>query len=264
MQREELNGVRRAIVNRLAASAKYRTIYRKTVLRAVNNCATERCSRNLLHQIWGAYYGNRPNFTKLLRSFEYPLENRYSQEENLKRALALHASTRERLPFLDEFYGKIFELTGTPQSIIDHACGLNPLTLPWMSLAQNAEYRAYDIDTEAVEFLNRVLALVAPGANARVAAGDILADRFPHADVAFLLKLLPVLEHQRKGASVSVLKKQKCEHVVVSFSRETIGGRDVGMTEFYRTWFRELIAPERWDTEEILFPAELVFVIRKY
>jgi 16S rRNA (guanine(1405)-N(7))-methyltransferase len=133
-----------------------------------------------------------------------------------------------------------------------------------MHLAPEAEYRAYDIDSEEVAFLQNVFSLIAPQAKMHVELGDILSDRFAYADVTLFLKLLPVLEHEKKGSSLGVLKKQQCKHLVVSFPRESIGGREVGMTDFYRNWFRELITPESWDAEELLFPNEIVFVIRKY
>ena len=46
-----------------------------------------------------------------------------------------HASTAERLPYLERFYPPIWELTGgPPRTLLDLGCGLGPLALPWMGL----------------------------------------------------------------------------------------------------------------------------------
>jgi 16S rRNA (guanine(1405)-N(7))-methyltransferase len=74
-----------------------------------------------------------------------------------ERAMRSHASTRERLPDLDEFYAGVMQRTGALESVLDVACGLNPLALPWMGLPAGGRYLACDIYTDMVSFLNKIL-----------------------------------------------------------------------------------------------------------
>ena len=178
------------------------------------------------------------------------------------QVLRLQSSVKERIPLLKDFYKKIFEITGAPASIIDHACGLNPLTLPWMNLPPAASYKAFDIDEEQIDFLSLAFVLLRLN-NAFAEPGDILIDEYDYADVVFMLKLLPCLEHQKKGCSIEIIKKQKCKYAVVSFPAGSLSGRKRGMADFYSANFRQLTKDEKWDIKEIMFDNEVVFVIKK-
>jgi 16S rRNA (guanine(1405)-N(7))-methyltransferase len=70
-----------------------------------------------------------------------------------------HASTRERAPHLDGFYAPIWEVTGTPASVLDLGCGLNPLALPWMGIG-DAMYHAIDVDAGTLDVARGFLAAV--------------------------------------------------------------------------------------------------------
>jgi len=179
-----------------------------------------------------------------------------------RSALACHASTRERLPILDRFYAEIFAITGRPGRVLDLACGLHPLGLPWMGLAPDATYTAYDIDARSIAFLNRFFAGAA--INSRAILQDILCQPPDEpADVAFLLKTLPCLERQERGASGRLLGTLRARHVVVSFPVASLGGRGKGMRENYERDFTQMAKGAPWQIERLEFPTELVFVVKK-
>jgi 16S rRNA (guanine(1405)-N(7))-methyltransferase len=271
------------IVENIKNSKKYGSVYIKTIERIVADCIVrfgekraENEAKNLLHQIWGAYYSSRPDFEKILNKIETEAEklqlNSNLQEVFLQNEhsrsiilpiLRLQSSVQERVGVLEEFYKKIFAITGIPNSIIDHACGLNPLTIPWMSLPSTTTYKAYDIDEEEIKFLKLALNSIHCATKAEFALGDVFLDEFEDADVVFMLKLLPCLEHQKKGSSIEVLKKQNCKYIVVSFPIRSIGGKEKGMVEFYRNSFMFLVENQGWKISEILFNTELVFVVEK-
>lgn len=241
------------IVESIKTSKRYKGLYSKTIERVVVDCVArfglkraKKEAKNLLHQIWGAFYKTRPEFKKIVCKLE---------KDSVLPLLKLQSSVEERIPILDNFYQKIFEITGIPNSIIDHACGLNPLTIPWMNLPKIIKYTAFDIDAEEIEFLKSI------GIDARL--GDLLSDDFEYADVVFMLKLLPCLEHQKKGCSLEILKKQKCKFLVVSFPIKSIGGKEKGMASFYGNNFKDMVKSENWKITELLFETELVFVIKK-
>lgn len=254
------------IIQNISSSKKYKTIYPKTIERIVEECYVkygkkhaEEKARDLLHQVWAAYYPARPNFKKLLKKFQ----EKEIEIDGLQQLLSLQTSTRERIPLLDRFYPEIFSLTGKPDSIIDHACGLNPLTLPWMHIPKETTYKAFDIDQEEINFMQAILGQMKIPQPFYIEAGDVLTDPLPYADVVFMLKLLPCLEHQEKNAGLKTMKEQACKFLVVSFPVKSLGGKEKGMADFYTEKFLQDIRQENWKYEKLLFETELVFVIKK-
>jgi 16S rRNA (guanine(1405)-N(7))-methyltransferase len=257
------------IVQNIIRSKKYKSIYEKTIEHNVQRCLdtygkkrAEKKARNILHQIWSAYYDHKPNFSRLYESFvddvgEYPKE---LIKDRIRKLLSVQSSTRERIGILDNFYKQIFAITGLPSSIIDHACGLNPLTYLWMNLPDDVKYQAFDIEGELISFLNSIFQFLGLK-HIKARLGDVLADEFNYADIVFMLKFLPVLEQQEKGSSLQVMRKQKCRHLVVSFPVKSLSGNEKGMKNFYSDWFKKTMESESWKYEEILFDTELVFII---
>jgi 16S rRNA (guanine(1405)-N(7))-methyltransferase len=267
------------IIESIASSKKYKALYLKTIERVVKDCLKkypakecEKRARDLLHQIWGAYFLTRPDFKKLSAELEKNLKiggDPVSAELNSQRVrktvlpiLQLQSSIKERIPILDDFYRKIFAITGPPKTIVDWACGLNPLSWPWMNLPENCRYLGFDIDKDQNDFLNNVFKIAGKN-NFKTKLGDILTDKSPQADVVFLFKILPLLEHQQKGISLDILKRMPAKFLVVSFPTTSIGGRHKGMVDFYYKQFHDLVRNQPWQIEKILFPTELVFIIKK-
>lgn len=268
------------ITERILSSRKYRGLYRGTVERIVQDSLVkarqaypnlvsskivergEEIARNLLHQVWGAFYPTRPSWTKLLAKIDVALANGATPKEAVLPILDLHSSTSERLPFLADFYPKIFSVTGLPQTVADHGCGLNPLTFPWMGLSREVAYRAFDIDLEEIDFLNSAFARFGWG-HFRAEARDVLMESTDNVDVVFLLKLLPVLEHERGGASWEILHNFPAKYLVVSFPTASLSGREKGMVDFYGSRFESQLSSLGWHFDRLDFAGELVYVIRK-
>lgn len=266
------------ISRRIAASKKYQGLYSKTIERIVEDYLkkypekeVEKKARQLLHQIWGVFYPAWPDFRKLLKTFEAAIKN----EENIKAIgdplsnkikgtvlpiLKLHASTRERIPILKDFYQKIFKITGRPKTILDLASGLNPLTFFW--LPEGTDYSGFDIDQEQAQFLKEIFKLLKVN-RVKIGLGDVFLDRFPGADVVFLLKILPLIRQQQKTQSLEILEKQNAKWLVVFFPTKSLGGQHKNMVDFYTKQFQNLIRNQPWQTEKILFSTELVFIIKK-
>ena len=254
---------------KILASRKYSSLYPKTVLRIAEDCLSkypekeaEKKARNLLHQIWGAYIPIRPGFEKLLEQFRQEIKTGKEIKEIVLPFLRLQASIKERIGILDNFYQKIFTITGSPGSIVDWACGLNPLSWLWMNLPKNCRYLGLDVDKEQNNFLNNVFKIAGKN-NFEAKLGDIFIDQPPKADIVFLFKFLPLLEHQQKGSSLEILEKQNAKWLVVSFPTKSLGGRSKNMVDFYSKQFQNLIRNQPWQIEKLLFPTELVFIIKK-
>jgi len=129
--------------------------------------------------------------------------------------LSKHASTRERLPYLDDLYLRLFEITGTPKSILDLACGLHPFGIPWMNLDPSVLYYAYDIHKPRVEFINHLLTFL--GHQALSFQQDILiAPPQVKAEVAFFFKEAHRFEKRKPGCNLEFWKSLQVEWLIVS------------------------------------------------
>ncbi|MCS6849404.1 MAG: 16S rRNA methyltransferase [Anaerolineae bacterium] len=221
-----------------------------------------KATKNKLHQVAGLYFaGGRPDYDAWLRRIVQAPDDA-ARRAVLRAIMAHHASTRERLPILDAFYARVFAGIGPVRSVLDLACGLNPLSLPWMPLAAGATYHAIDIYEDLARFLQAALAAL--GVEGKAEARDVIAGcPTDEADVALLLKALPCLEQLDKAAGSAILDTIKARHIVVSFPTRTVGGRNVGMRENYTARFEAMIANKPWRVERIEFAGELVFRMAK-
>ena len=174
-----------------------------------------------------------------------------------------HASTAERLPYLERFYAPIWDLTGgPPRRLLDLGCGLGPLALPWMGLSPEAAYHACDIDRRSLEVVDAFLDLV--GQPHELHARDLVAADAPPvpADVALVLKLVPLLDRQDPAAAARVLRAVHARHAVVSFPSRSLGGGRRGMAATYRARLDVLGAElDVAEVREASVPNELVFVL---
>jgi 16S rRNA (guanine(1405)-N(7))-methyltransferase len=249
------------IAGLLAAAPKYRNVSPETLARVASWALVRyrsdkeilKAAKRKLHQVYAAYLSPKAA-VRLTQLVADPPEPRAACLE----AMSLHASTTERLPILEELYSRIFAVTGTPNRLLDLACGLHPFGLPWMGLPEGASYHAMDIDCELMARLREFFA-------DRIVAEcrDVLM-RPPQepADVAFLLKAVPCLEQQERGASLRLLRSLKARHAVVSFPVHSLGGRGKGMEEHYSALAEDLIETLGTDAEALRYPSEIFYVLR--
>lgn len=221
-----------------------------------------KATRNKLHQMVGAYLDGEPRYDRWLADLTAaygagdPAEIRRVSAAVMRH----HASTRERLPILGEFYGAIFRRLPPIRRVLDVACGLNPLALPWLPLAGGAEYVAYDVDAAMIAFLQGYFAL-APVVG-RAAVRDIVADPpAERADLALALKAIPCLEQLDKAAGARLLDALDAPYLLVSFPARSLGGRRRGMAANYGAHFAALIAGRGWEVEEFAFASEVAFLV---
>lgn len=227
--------------------------------------AVKRTKRRL-HQIFGAYLWDLRPVVALGRLRDALASGGQAELRAACRdLLAQHASTRERLPILDDFYGAIFARTGVPRVLMDVACGLGPLALPWMNLptgATGTTYLAYDIDQRLITVVDGFLTLC--GVPHVAALRDaVAAPPNEPVDVALLLKSAPCLEQQGRGSTRALVTALNASHVVLSFPTRSLGGARKGMPAHYRLQLDGMLAGTPWNVEELRFPSEQVFVLSK-
>lgn len=257
------------IVSAVAGSKKYHAICTDAIRRIAarelaahgSTKAAVKATKRRLHQVYGAF---EQDFDRDAAYRGLEAAYREGSVDGIKaaceRVLALHSSTRERLPILDRFYPAIFECTGKPSTLLDVGCGLNPLALPWMELPAGSCYVALDIDAGRVGFLNRYLALAGfePLARCQDALSHPPED---DANVALLLKMSPSLERQEAGATLRLVEQLRAPYVVVSFAIKSLGGREKGMLNHYQKQFLALARERQWSVAEMVFETELVLVV---
>lgn len=258
------------LVAKIHSSKKYRELSRLVVERVVLEMVEEygfgleeEEARNKLHQIWGAFWAKRPKYLKLKKEFDKCMLGADETKNCLKPLLNVHASTKERIDLLDDFYGKIWEVTGKPNNILDLACGFNPLTIPWMNLEDGAKYVGCDISEGQVDFLKSILQKIKMNVELELKTADLLKDDFEEAELVLLLKTLPCLEQQKKDFSLELLRKLKAKWLVVSFPTKSLTKKEKGMEKYYAQWFEDLAKGENWEINKIIFENELVFVVKK-
>jgi len=221
-----------------------------------------KAAKKRLHHVMAPYLGN-PDYDRCSREVETAFQARDPDalKKRCARIMAAHASTRERLPILDRFHAAIFAETGAPRSLLDLACGLHPLSFPWMGLPSSTRYFAYDIHRQRVDFLNRYFSRqgLTPGA----AMQDIVVHPpQQEADLALLFKEVHRLESRRRGCTAPLLDALRVRHLAISLPTRNLTGRR-SLLDKYRRLFYDIIAGRSWPVAEIVFENEIVFCVEK-
>ncbi len=217
-----------------------------------------------LHQAGAAYFNTTPDYAAWkaeLAGLPEDLNSSHVRAFCLK-AMQIHSSTKERLPILGDFFNTALESLAPVESVLDLACGLNPLALPWMPLANNVRYFGCDIFSDMTDFLGHFCDHF--GIDASFEPCDLTRLNFRHnAQVAFLLKTLPCLEQIDKGISPRLLDIVPADHLLISYPLRSLGGQAKGMGKTYETQFEKLVANRNWKVERFEFKTELAFLVKK-
>jgi len=261
------------LVEAVLASRSYRNISRDFIEVLGSQELAKRSSvkeaikatKNKLHQVGGAYIeSGEARYTSWIAQLRQA--GAHGDKKLLMQAcmsiMGYHASTRERLPILEQFYTTLLADLPPIRSVIDVACGLHPLDIPWMPWERDVQYYAYDIYRDTADFLNEFMGLIQVQGFAQ--ARDVI-QHCPtfKVDLAFMLKAIPCLEQVDKNAGLRLLDAINADHLLVSFPVHSLGGRKKGMVTNYEARFHEMVGHRNWFIERFEFSTELVFRIVK-
>jgi 16S rRNA (guanine(1405)-N(7))-methyltransferase len=267
-----------SLVAAVLRTAKYRNVGPEVVRRiGMQELARRRSlkeatkeTKNLLHQAYGAFIPRTPPYERWWEELRVaangldgaPALAYPAFRQACVRIMAQHTSTAERLPSLEEFYHPVIAAIGPVHSVMDIGCGLHPLGIAWMGLPADVRYRCYDIDAQAAVFLERFFALAGIHGAARVwdAAAATPSDQ---ADLAMVLKVVPVLDTLARDAGFALLRALAVRRLLVSFPTRSLGGRTRGMAQTYSGRFRALAQAEGWPVQCWEYPTELVYLAEK-
>lgn len=178
--------------------------------------------------------------------------------------MRLHASTSERTREAEEIYAFIGKYIEEDDHIIDLGCGFNPFALPYY-IIHPKKYTAYDISSTTTSIIEKYFKL----ANVNYRTGILdAAVQIPDikGDVLLMLKLVPLLEHQKKGRSLEIIKTMsaganQCRVTIVSFPTKSASGKEKGMETFYSNQFENSIRPDFTIKEKKVFHNEMFYAI---
>lgn len=220
-------------------------------------------TRTRLHRLTGAFLPPKINYAQLMENLRgINTTDHIEQQTFSKQAMRLHASTNERLPFLEHFFFTCLAPLGEVGSILDLACGLNPLAIPWMPLKADISYYACDVVEPIINFVNSYFSSTSQPGQAFVCN---LFQEIPtnQVEVAYLLKLLPILDQIDPNISTRLLDELNADHILISYPSKSLGGRSKGMKRTYSDHFRQITDGRKFRIQEFEFPNEIAYLLSR-
>jgi 16S rRNA (guanine(1405)-N(7))-methyltransferase len=260
------------LVDKIANSRSYRKtgIPRRTIEDVLNREFSRFAKESealssvkaILHNIMAPYLGD-PDYTAetIKLAGINSGQDRASVKAYCLEILTRHDSTRERIPYISDFYRTIIEIGQTPRIIMDLACGLNPFALPFMGLPKDVEYHAYDIHQPRVDLINSFFC--AQHIQPLAETVDVLLDP-PNviADAAFLFKEAHRMEKRRKGCSRELVEAINAKVTFISLPNRSLDGhRD--LHQRMDALFKQISTGLAGEFGFRAFPGETLYWIRK-
>ncbi len=218
--------------------------------------------RQKLHNIVAPYLGD-PDYASAARQLDQAFDSRdpLQVQAACRLLLASHASTRERLPLLPDFYPRLWSVTGVPSTLLDLACGLHPFGLLWMGLPASVRYYAYDIQRPRMELLNHFFTRL--GLVPLACLQDILVSPPPvAADVALFFKEAHRFEQRQHGCNRPFWQALNVKWLLVSLPTESLSQKH-SLLEGHRRLVYNNLQGLDWPVTEIVFDGEIVFCIKR-
>jgi 16S rRNA (guanine(1405)-N(7))-methyltransferase len=259
------------MISNLLSIKKYRglDLPRETIRDLIHQCQSiardsreaEKQVRKKLHNIVAPYLEDLDYATVIDQVNSISSENTSAMKEICRGVLEQHASTRERMPIMEAFYQQIFQITGSPGSILDLACGLNPFTLPWMALPSTTTYDAYDLHQPRIDLLNQFFARI--DRPYRAEKRDVLVNPpINQADVAFFFKEAHRFEQRQHGCNRNFWQSLNVKYLIVSLPTMNMKGSH-SFISGQRILMEQTLKGLPWEVHEVLFDSEILFCIKK-
>ena len=225
---------------------------------------TEKAVLSKLHQIGGAYFAQTPDYATWQAEIGDLSDDMQAEgtRDFCIRVMQSHHSTAERLYILRDFYQETLASIQPIPSILDLACGLNPLALPWMPIEKDVQYYGCDIFSDMINFLGAFSKHFKIKGNF-TQCNILNAEFHQKAKLALVLKTLPVLEQIEKGFAPKLIRSIPAEYILFSYPISSLTGKAKGMRETYSAQFETMMAENDWPYEKFEFSSELAYLGKK-
>lgn len=260
------------LVKQVTAHPKYQQIAedlifhlsREAIAKGLRGKPAVKYVRNKLHQVGGAYFKQPVDYATAIDTVKNLPQDLQTLpvRDFCQTMMKMHTSSAERLPILEAFYQTCLAPIAPITSILDLACGLNPLAIPWMPLVKDFKYFACDIYLNMLGMLNAFFSHFSLEAIAKP-CNLVTASPSEKTQVALLLKSIPCLEQLDKSIPIRLLENIQSEHILISFPAFSLRGRSKGMPTFYGDHFKKLIVGKSWEVHIFYFDTELAFLVSK-
>lgn len=200
----------------------------------------------------------KKDYEKLIKSVRAELHTKYGMFWlDDKFTLESHKSSKDRIKIYPILYQEIFKITGKPKSILDLACGLNPLSYKYLGC--KPEYIASELSIKDCENIqayfdkNKI--------DGKTIPLDLTQDNeYPNVDVTFLFAAFDTVEENGHKLAEKIIKSLKSKYVVVSFSTKTISNRKMNYPQ--RGWIERMLKRIEKSYVKLSYPNEIFYVIK--
>lgn len=199
----------------------------------------------------------KKDYEKLIKSVRAELHTKYGMFWlNDQFTLESHKSSKDRISIYSVLYQDIFKITGKPKSILDLACGLNPLSYKYLGC--KPEYIASELTIKDCENIqdffdkNKI--------NGKTIPLDLTQDNEYHeADITFLFAAFDTIEDKGHKLAEKIIKSLKSKYIVVSFSTKTISNKKMNYPR--RGWIERMLKRIGKSYVKLSYPNEIFYVI---
>ncbi|MCX6707505.1 MAG: hypothetical protein NT001_05195 [Candidatus Woesearchaeota archaeon] len=178
-------------------------------------------------------------------------------ENGINDVLFMHVSSGERMKFYEEFYKRMFEVTGKPESIIDIACGLNPMSFEMMNIPKKTRYIALELNQNDADNINQFFSIWKIDGEAF--KHDITKEPIRYkADIAFAFKIFDIIDSK---IVERIIDELDVKWIAASFSTKTVSRSNMRFKR--RAGFQKMLRRLGLKYQTIDFENEIVYLIEK-
>lgn len=261
---------RQELIDKILNSRKYReaglntdTIRNLVEQEAPNHTSKKalyKSIRQKLHNIVAPYLGE-PDYQKHTEQLA-EIEDIALDSQEIRtfclNVLSQHASTKERISHMTQFYSALFRETGKPGTVLDLACGLHPLAFPWMGLPSTTQYHAFDILQPRIDFINVFFDKL--DMQPLATNQDILVNPPEiHADLGLFFKEAHRFEKRNPGCNKEFWGSLNVDYLAVSLPAQDLSGSH-SLVEYHRNLVHKNLPVHR-EIIEIKMDNEIIFII---
>lgn len=177
-----------------------------------------------------------------------------SSEGDFNDILKTHSSTAERISFYPQLKSLLSSLK--INSILDLACGLNPIALA----PPEIKYYASDINLSDLEKVQDFF-------NKNNIAGktficdlrNIYSCPLPLADITLLFKVLDIIEPKGHKLAEKIISHLNSKYILVSFATRKLSGKPMNFPR--RFWFEKMLSRLSLNFESFFSNNEIFYLI---